>query len=1088
MSSFERDDMIQPDHRQREKPHNLSGITRYSLIGISVLALLHLTTLYNYTLFHSLAEGFSICISIGIFMFAWNSRRFKDNSYVLLLGIAFLFTGFIDGIHALSYKGIGVFHGYDANLPTQLWILSRYLESVSFLAAAVFLKRSIRAWAAFGAYAAVTVLSLLSIFFWDVFPDCYVEGSGLTAFKVGSEYVIILIFLASLGAVSALRQWFDKRVFQLLLGSIVLNIAAELSFTNYLGVYDFFNELGHFFEIAAYYLVYRAVIVTGLDKPYDLIFRNLRQSREVQDRINKELEERVRERDAAVEFMRLANESSASEDLIRMTVNFLKQQSGCQAVGIRLQAGEDFPYLDSSGFPEEFIKLESILCETDSEGKTKRDDSGRPILECLCGNVIRGNVDASKPFFTARGSFWTNSTTELIAAASEQELKTRPRNRCNAFGYESVALIPLRSGEKRLGLIQLNDPRKGVFSRGSIALWERLGDYFVSALIKSEAEESLKRMVSRFELLTNTAGELLQSPDAQKVVESLCLKVMEHLDCHAFFHFLVDERREILHLNAYAGIPEEEARKIEWLECGAAVCGCAAQEGRRIVAEHIFSTPDIRTETIKSYGIKAYAVHPLLAENGKVIGTLSFGTRTRETFSESDLSLMRAVADQVAVAMIRLKAEEEVRRHRDHLEETVKKRTHELEARNLQLETEMAERKRAEEEKKAIEAQLVQAQKMEALGRFSGGIAHDLNNILYPVLLNTQMLLADSTPGSSMHQTLEQTLTAIYRQRDLIRQILSFSRRNEQQFKPVRVKPIVKETIGLLRSLIPSTVEIKENIDGSPDTVLGDPTQIQQIVMNLCRNAADAMESLTGTIEVSIGSARLEPDKAHPDRKAGEYLELSVKDTGCGMTPEVMSRIFEPFFTTKEVGKGTGMGLAVIHGIIKSHGGTVTVESQAGKGSRFVVHLPLVDGDPGTDEQGAGSIDRVKGTGRVLLVDDEEIVLKSVSKVLKVLGYDVATAKSGSEAVEVFSGTPEGIDLVISDMTMPGMTGLELAEKLLGIRSDIPVILCTGLSDSVNSQHARDTGIRELLEKPADIDDLAGAINRALEREKSPDV
>jgi len=1079
--------MIHHECQQREKPHNVFTMTRNSLIVISVLALLHLTTLYSYTFFHGLVEGFSICISIGIFMFAWNSRRFMDNSSVLLLGIACLFTGFLDGIHTLSYKGMGVFHGYGANLPTQLWVLARYIQSISFLAAAVLLKRSFRPSAAFGAYTAVTVLSLLSIFSWGIFPDCYIEGSGLTPFKIGSEYVISLIFLGSLGAFYALRQSFDRRIVGLIIGSIVFNIAAELSFTNYLGVYDFFNELGHLFKIAAYYLVYKAVIVTGLDKPYDLIFRNLRKSREEQGRINEELEERVRERDAAVEFMRLANESPASEDLIRMTVNFLKLQSGCRAVGIRLQAGEDFPYLDSYGFPEEFIKLENILCETDSEGKVKHDDSGRPVLECLCGNVIRGNIDASKPFFTARGSFWTNSTTELMASASEQELRTRPRNRCGAFGYESVALIPLRSGEKRLGLIQLNDPRKGVFSPGSIALWERLGDYFVSALIKSQTEESLKRMVGRFELLTNTAGELLQSPDAQKTVESLCLKVMEHLDCHVFFNYLVDERLEMLHLNAYAGIPQEEAGKVEWLDYGAAVCGCAAKEGRGIVAEHIFSTPDIRTELVKSYGIRAYAAHPLLAENGRVIGTLSFGTRTREAFSESDLSLMKAVADQVAAAMIRLKAEGEVRHHRDHLEETVKKRTHELEARNLQLEAEMAERRRAEEEKKAIEAQLVQAQKMEALGRFSGGIAHDLNNILYPVLLNTQMLLADSTPGSPTHQTLEQTLTAIYRQRDLIRQILSFSRRNDQQLRPVRVKPIIKETIGLLRSLIPSTVEIRENIDGSPDTVMGDPTQIQQIVMNLCRNAADAMESLTGTIEVSIGSARLEPDEANPDRKAGEYFELSVKDTGCGMTPEVMSRIFEPFFTTKEVGKGTGMGLAVIHGIVRSHGGTVTVRSKVGQGSRFIVHLPLIDSDADMDKQGAGNIDRAKNAGRVLLVDDEEIVLKSVKKVLKILGYHVVTGRNGSEAVEVFSRTPEEIDLVISDMTMPGMTGIELAGRLFEIRPDLPVILCTGLSDSVNERHARDAGIRELLEKPADIDELAKAISRALERE-SPDT
>jgi signal transduction histidine kinase len=439
--------------------------------------------------------------------------------------------------------------------------------------------------------------------------------------------------------------------------------------------------------------------------------------------------------------------------------------------------------------------------------------------------------------------------------------------------------------------------------------------------------------------------------------------------------------------------------------------------------------------------------------------------------------LMRSIR----YSMERKKAEEELNRYRGHLEELVKERTRELEMRNEQLHNEIIQRKQAEEEKKFLEFQLFQSQKMEALGRFAGGIAHDLNNILYPVLINTQMLLDETSPGSQIHQTLELSLKAIYRQRDLVRQILSFSRRDDQKFCPLQVKPLVRETITLLRSLIPSTVKIKQSIAAYRDTVLGDSTQIQQIIMNLCMNAAAAMALQKGRIEVALGNISLDPGQGPPDIEAGEYLCLAVKDTGSGMTPEVMNRIFEPFFTTKEVGKGTGMGLAVIHGIIKAHHGTITVESEPGKGSQFTVYLPLSGGEPLAGRPDPGAVHLSEDHGRILLVDDEESIRKSLRKLLGTLGYDVVAGKSGQEAIDVFSRIPESFDLVITDMTMPGMTGTELAEKLVEIRSDIPIILCTGLCDTIDKQKTKDAGICELLEKPADIEELKNAIGRALE-------
>lgn len=381
-----------------------------------------------------------------------------------------------------------------------------------------------------------------------------------------------------------------------------------------------------------------------------------------------------------------------------------------------------------------------------------------------------------------------------------------------------------------------------------------------------------------------------------------------------------------------------------------------------------------------------------------------------------------------------------------------------------------------------LEQQIRQMQKIEALGRLAGGIAHDINNILYPIIINTEMLIDDAAPGSPSHQPLNQILQAAYRQRDLVKQILAFSRRSEQQRKRVQVAPIVKEALHFLKASLPSTVDIQEHIHATCDTILGDPIQIHQVIMNLTTNAAEALGSKPGTIEVSLVNARLEANRLQPDMQAGPYLQLTVKDTGIGMADDVAERAFEPFFSTKDSRGSSGMGLAVVHGIVKSHGGTITVESKESKGSRFTVYLPMVK-KGGQDSTGASGGQKEEKPGkkkqRVLLVDDENLVLVSVQRALERLGYEVDAAKDGPDALELFCGAPETFDVVITDQTMPRMTGAELAEELLHIRPDIPVILSTGFSETISEQEAKAMGVRDLLMKPATTKDLDTAIRKA---------
>ncbi len=395
--------------------------------------------------------------------------------------------------------------------------------------------------------------------------------------------------------------------------------------------------------------------------------------------------------------------------------------------------------------------------------------------------------------------------------------------------------------------------------------------------------------------------------------------------------------------------------------------------------------------------------------------------------------------------------------------------------------TDITGRIRMEEDRKKMEAQLSQTQKIEALGTFAGGIAHDLNNILYPIIINIEMLLADAEEGSDIHDTLKQILGAAYRQRDLVKQILAFSRGSEQKMKPVRVGPLLQETFSLLRASLPSTIELRSHIDAGPDTVMGDPTQIQQIILNLSKNAAESLDAQKGVVEVGLTRTRLEPVEPFQSLKPGDYLKLTVRDTGRGIPPRIIDRLFEPFFTTKEVGKGIGMGLPVAHGIAKKLGGSITVESEPGKGSIFTVYLPAVEEQP-RSKPDSGQKQRRPGRKRaILLVDDEQIILSSMQRVLERSGYSVVTARSGQEAVELFEDDPQRFQLVITDLTMPGINGRELVKRIMATRPKTPVILSTGYGDVITEQEAKSLGIRYMLLKPPNTGELRSVIHRVLE-------
>ena len=383
-------------------------------------------------------------------------------------------------------------------------------------------------------------------------------------------------------------------------------------------------------------------------------------------------------------------------------------------------------------------------------------------------------------------------------------------------------------------------------------------------------------------------------------------------------------------------------------------------------------------------------------------------------------------------------------------------------------------------ELKSLETQLQQAQKMEAIGTLAGGIAHDFNNILSSVLGYTELALDDAEEGTRLRRNLQSVISAGERARDLVQQILTFSRQSEKMFSPIQVKFIIKEALKLLRATLPTTIEIRQDIQ-SNSLVFGDPTQIHQVLLNLCINADHAMREKGGILEVTLVDVDLDSlfIAKHPDMKPGTHLRLMVRDTGCGIPPHLLDRIFDPFFTTKDKGAGTGMGLSVVYGIVKTHGGAITVQSELGKDSVFNVFLPVIEK---TIEREAPKEKPLStGTERILFVDDEILLVSLGKEILESLGYDVTTRTSSIEALELFKARSERFDLVITDMTMPNLTGDELALKLAAIRPDIPIILCTGFSHKITEERAKEMGIKAFLLKPILKDVMAETVRSVLD-------
>lgn len=389
---------------------------------------------------------------------------------------------------------------------------------------------------------------------------------------------------------------------------------------------------------------------------------------------------------------------------------------------------------------------------------------------------------------------------------------------------------------------------------------------------------------------------------------------------------------------------------------------------------------------------------------------------------------------------------------------------------------------------KELETQLRQAQKMESIGTLAGGIAHDFNNILSSIFGYAELARAGIKTGEDIEENLNKLLSAAFRARNLVKHILTFSQQTDIQKHPTLIRPLIKEILRFIRSSIPATIQIKTDLGDEDLLVLADPTHIHQIIMNLCTNAAYAMRDKGGKLDIRVDSVEItnEVTLLYKEIKRGRYLRLTVTDTGTGIEKSIIDKIFDPFFTTKERGKGSGLGLSVTHGIVKDMEGAIAVESEPGKGTTFEILLPAFKGEVNGVISEQFPVE--KRNGRLLFVDDEKPIVDTVKKMLKHMGYDVVTTTSTTYALEIFKTQPDSFDLVLTDMTMPEMTGFELSKKLKEIRPDIPVILCTGYSFNLTEPMLAQKGINKIIVKPIIMSKLSAAISAVLLQSGGPDT
>ncbi|MEI6206803.1 MAG: MASE3 domain-containing protein [Desulfuromonadales bacterium] len=966
------------------------------IIIVTILCL-YVSSLISYLLFHSLIEIITIVIAFALLTLTWNISRFLPSGYLIILGIGYGFIALIDLFHTLTYKGLGIFPGYDANLPTQLWIAARSLQVLLLLAAPFYARRNLNK-RMFTGIAVIITASTTALVFFGFFPDCFIEGKGLTQFKIVSEYVITLLLVVALVLINRVSSAFKPKVFTLIVASIICTIVAELAFTSYISVYGPANMVGHFLKFFAFALLYQALVATGLKEPYELIFHDLKEAEQALRHNQEHLEELVHERTTALEStnrsleFEVSKHRQAREKLSSLNRELLAIRS-CNQVLVHAQ--------DEQTLLNEICR---IVCNEAGYRMAwvgfALNDEAKTVQPVASGGVDDGYLSNVCISWAADSQYGQGQTGRVIRSGQTgcfQDIATDPlaapwREHAMRRKYRSSIALPLKDeAGTTFGAFMLYSSEPDAFTDDEVSLLEELasdmafGIMTLRTRVKHELAQTQYHTIIQTALdgflFVDTSGRILEANDAYCAMTGY-------------------SRDELLAMTLFdveeALAPEEIERRLpQIIQHGGAHFDSRhrCKDGRSIELDiSITYSPD---------------------EGGRFFGFLRDITG-----------------------------------------------------------------------RKLLEEQLRQSQKMEAIGQLAGGVAHDFNNVLTVIEGYCQLLRTSDNLDEEQREQIEQIFASAEKAAQLTHGLLAFSRKQPLIMRQENLNDVLQHVHKFLARIIGEDISFHSACCGAELPIIADRGQIEQVLINLATNARDAMSG-GGTFTVRSDHAALDSsftDFNNYNLPSGNYALLTVSDTGTGIGKEHIEHIFEPFFTTKEVGKGTGLGMAIIYGIIKQHNGFINVCTEIGQGTTFRIYFPIDEKTTGYHSIKAEPAPPVGGNETILVAEDEPSVRVLVAKVLQSHGYNVIIAEDGVDAVEKFKAHQDIIRLIIMDMIMPKKNGKDAYEEISRIKPDVKLLYSSGYTSDFIEDRGISEGTVGLIMKPVQPMELLRKVREILDK------